>query len=250
MAPENRQPENHRQAAAPCLLWLLLFAALGIVATIGVNALAQNWGEKEEYPRSHAVMADQMARIRRGEIDCLVKPDPRFIDELLADTVCAAKIHDLYVGGDLSDRRLGRLKELPNLKCVVFLFAQPPHELLEQLSGKTSIEAMTFDHTFLSRHDVQQIGSLPRLRSLCLPMYRLTPGDLDGIKNHPSLRTLYLAEAACDKELIPVLQSLPRLSCLTIQGEAYDSKAAQPQPLPDALRAALPRCEIRFEGGK
>jgi hypothetical protein len=247
MAPENRQPENHRQPAASCLLWLLLFAGLGIVTTIAVNVLVQKWAEEEEYRRSHAVMADQMARIGRGEIDCLVEPDPRFIAELLADTACAAKIHDLYVGADLSDRRLGRLRELSNLKCVVFLFAQPPHQLLQQLSGKTSIEAMTFDHTFLSRYDVQQIGGLPRLRSLCLPMYGLTPGDLDGIKNHPSLQSLYLGEARYDQDLIPVLQSLPRLSCLTIQG--YDDSKT-PNSVPYAIRAALPKCDVRFEGGK
>ena len=124
----------------------------------------------------------------------------------------------------------------------VLLFAETPRNLLEQFSGKASIEALTFDHTFLSREDIQVIGSLPNLKSLCLPMPQ-SPSDLDGIRNHRSLQNLYLSNAPCDQKVIPLLRSLPRLVHLTIR---CDEPSEAAERFKHALRAALPNCEFRF----
>jgi hypothetical protein len=186
-------------------------------------------------------MQDQLENLRRGEINCLVGPDPRFIDELLSDKIGAANIRDLYIGGDLSDSRLGRLLELPNLKCVVFLFADDPGDFLKRLHGKASIEEMTLEHAFLSRNDMAEIGSFPHLKSLGIGQ---SPNisELEGLRRHPSLERLVLARANSDPNLIPLLQSMPRLRDVAIG--VCDGKT-NIKVFQTSLRAALPRCRCR-----
>jgi hypothetical protein len=148
----------------------------------------------------------------------LVDPDPRFIEELLADAASAAAVRDVYLGGDLSDPQLGRLRELPNLKCIVFLFAEHHNAFLQLMHGAPTIEELSFDCTRLVRADVDQIAGFPHLKSLGIGYISPFPchaavqaSDLDGLRGHPSLERLRVEGFPQGKGIDAVLQSLPRL---------------------------------------
>ena len=145
--------------------WMLLFGGLGILATVGLQFLAFAWCDRDESRKSHDWMKDQMQRLRQGEINCLVDPDPRSLEELLADAAAAAAVRDVYLGGDLSDPRLAGLRELPNLKCIVFIFADHHKEFLQRMHGAAAIEELSFDCTPLERADVESDRQLSPLES-------------------------------------------------------------------------------------
>jgi hypothetical protein len=180
--------------------WMTLFGIMGIFVTIGVQIPIATWCERDQARQIREWMLEQTDQLRRGEINCLVQPDPAFIEELLADTTCAAKVRDLYVGSDLSDPRLGRLREFPNLKCIIFLFARNHDSFLERLNGMTSVEELTFDRTRLSRDTVRHIAAFPNLKSLSFGKRDLTPNDLQALKAHPKLKRLAIQQAAPDEE--------------------------------------------------
>jgi hypothetical protein len=198
--------------------WMFLFGTLGILTTAGLQHLVAAWCERDEFRKSHGWMMDQMQQLRQGETNCLVDPAPRFIEELLADAASAAAVRDVYLGGDLSDPRLGRLREFPNLKCVVFLFAEHHNAFLQLMHGAAAIEELSFDCTRLVRADVDQIASFPHLKSLGIGhatpfgnQAALHASDLDGLRGHPSLERLRLDAFPDGKGIDAVLQSIPRL---------------------------------------
>ena len=222
--------------------WIILFGAIGIVATIGVQYFVSLRCQRDERQRAHASMQEQMNRLRAGEMNCLVNPDPRFIDEVLADAACATAVEDLYLGGDVSDSRLGRLRELPNLKAIIFLFADPPSALLKSLHGMTTIEGLTFEHVDLSRHDMEQIATLPNLKSLCFPQYDLRADDLEPLHRCPSLERLVVTKASPD-ELTPFLQKARQLRYVGVGVRLLETSGAELTE--DSLRKLLPNCECR-----
>jgi hypothetical protein len=241
VSTDNENSESVSRKAISCLAWLVLFGLIGGLALTGVMSVVRNSCSQEEQ-RSHALMAEQMEQIERGEINCLVQPDPRFIDELLADAACTANIRDLYLGCDLSDQRLGRLCELPNLKCIVFLFAENAEVFLERFQGNVTVEELTFDHSYVSDRGIKAIASLPNLKSLCLPLNRSKSGHMQGLANHPAIENLYLTVAGLDESLIPVLQTLLRLHRVMIN---TDKGGESGDPFVKSLREALPHCECR-----
>jgi hypothetical protein len=241
MPNECDKPETAKRGLSACWGWLLLFWLIGCVVLTAVLTGARTWADHEEARRSRALLTEQMELLRQGKVNCLVAPDPRFVAEVLADHDCAANVRDLYLGGDTCDQRLGRLRELPNLKCLVLLFADNPDALLERLRGMSTLEELTIDRTFLSRQSIDHIGCFPKLKSLCLPVYGLKPGDLEGIRNHPSIEALFLTRADCDEALIPLLQSMPRLKTVTIQVGRVVKKFEK------SLQKALPNCQCRVE---
>ena len=179
--------------------WMFLFGAMGILMTIGLQHLVSTWCEQDEFRNNDRWMMDQMQQLRQGEINCLVDPDPRIIEELLADAAPAAAVRDVYLGGDLSDPRLGRLRDLPNLKCIVFLCANHHNEFLQLMHSAPAIEELSFGCTQLVRADVDQLASFPHLKSLGIgsnsPFMNqtgLNVSDLDGLRGHPSLEQLRL----------------------------------------------------------
>lgn len=198
--------------------WMFLFGVLGIVTTIGLLYLLQTWRERDEFQRSHGWMTEQMRKLRGGEIDCLVDPDPRFIGELVADARSAAAVRDIYLGGDLSDPQFGRLRELPHLKRVVILFGKHLTPFLQRMHGATTIEQVTLDCTGIVRADVDHLASFPHLKSLGIGsdspfMYEqkgLDVGDLEALRGHPSLKRLDGAIPE-GKEIEELLRSIPHL---------------------------------------
>ena len=235
---------DHKTAS--CLGWLMLFGITGIFVLTLVLSQLKSWCAKEELRRSRALMTEQIERIKRGEINCLVQPDPRLIDELMTDTACTEKIRDLYLGGDLSDPRLARLFESPYLKCIIVLFGDNFDVFFEHLKGNAKIEEITIDHTHLTRKTVDCIGSLPNLKSLCCPVKGLKPDDLQGIANHPAIEKLYLGRAENSDGLLPILQSLPRLKNVTIQ----ILEERNPESFRESLQSALPDCKCQVNGAE
>ena len=73
----NPSPENVGEKASSCLGWLMLWGTLGVLAIVVAVWLAGMWGGREEIRQSRRLLAEQIERIRRGEINCLVEPDPR-----------------------------------------------------------------------------------------------------------------------------------------------------------------------------
>ena len=241
--PANCLPPTSASGWATWFGWMMLFGIVGVLAATALRVPISQSGEEALVRQNHQWMIDQADQLRRGEINCLVDPDPAFIEELLADTTCAAKIRDLYVGGDLSDPRLGRLRELPNLKCIIFLFARKHDAFLERLHGMTSIEELTFDRTPLSRDTLNHIAAFPNLKSLSFDLRDLTPSDLQALKAHPSLERLAIQEAAPDKELIPLFQSMPRLREVLDRRREHPMRRAMLSRKP--LKQALPHCNCR-----
>jgi hypothetical protein len=113
--------------------------------------------------------------------DVLVQPDPRFVDELLAAAACTSKIRHLYLGGDVSDPRLARLRELPNLKSVVLLSANDPDKFLEELRGLTTIKELSLVWCSPSRQGIEHIGSLPNLKRFGLCVGHFDAGDWESL---------------------------------------------------------------------
>ncbi|MFZ1936856.1 MAG: hypothetical protein WCB27_15540 [Thermoguttaceae bacterium] len=217
---------------------MALFGTVGVLITIGVQRYVDEWCQRDTVRRCHGWMMEQADQLRRGEIDCLVNPVPAFVEELLADTACAAKVRELYLGGDLSDPRLGRLRDLPNLKCVVFLFADNQNALLERLRGTSGIEKLTFDNTRLSRSDIEHIGGFPNLKSLALDARGLYAADLQGLSGHQSIERLAIQRVSSDNGLIPLLKSLPRLRDFSIGASNKERDALQ-----TLLNQTLPLCK-------
>jgi len=144
--------------------------------------VVHQWCDEERLRKDRALLREQMEELKRGNVDCLVQPDPRFVDELLADAACTSKIRDLYLGGDVSDPRLGRLRELPNLKSVVLLSANDPDKFLEELRSLTTIEELSLVWCSPSHHGIEHIGSLPNLKRFGLCVGRFDPGDLESLR--------------------------------------------------------------------
>ena len=229
--------------------WTALFGMVGILLTMLVHRVVVDWCERAAPRQVHAWMLDQADQLRRGEIVCLVNPDPAFVEELLADKTCAANVRELYLGGDLSDKRLGRLRELPHLERIVFLFAFNQEALLKSLDGMATVRSLTFEHTWLSHDDVNHIGMLPNLKSLAFDQYHLTPADLAGLRRHPSLERLSIYRASTGRNMISLFQSMPRLRVLSLGVCDYDNDSSL-KAFQYLLRIALPRCKCIVRDAK
>jgi hypothetical protein len=165
-----------------CLAWLCIFGLVGYLALTVLLMAVRNWCAAEEVRRSHALLTEQMEELKQGNVDCLVQPDPRLVDELLADVACTSKIRALYIGGDVSDPRLGRLRELPNLKSVVLLRANDPDEFLGKLRGLTTIEELSLVFCSPSRHGIKHIASLPNLKKFGLCIGKMDSEDWESLR--------------------------------------------------------------------
>jgi hypothetical protein len=168
--------------AVSCLAWLCFFGLLGCLVLTMLLMVVRNSCDDDGLRNGRVLLMEQMEDLRRGDVDCLVQPDPRFVDELLADAACASKIRDLYLGGDVSDHRLGHLRELPNLKSVVLLSANDPDKFLEEFRGVTTIEELSLVWCSPSHHGIEHIGSLPNLKRFGLCVGHLSPEDWESFR--------------------------------------------------------------------
>jgi hypothetical protein len=194
--------------------------------------------------RRVAVSVPQFAALKSGTTQSLVAPAPELVEDLLADRAMAANVKNLYLGGDLSDVRLARLGQLPNLRCLVLLGAEDHERFWTGLRGQPTIEELTVDRTRLASQEVQCIGSLTRLKSLCFSVRGLSPKHLAGIRDHTSIEKLYLMDVPSDETLFPLLRSLPHLREVTLRFQ----DCREIGYLEAALRRALPRCTCRTLG--
>ena len=221
-----------------CCRWLIVFGLLAVLVYMVVDAWCVQRMERATCDTGRKLMAAQMDQLRRGEIHCLCQPAPELMDELLADAACADNVHEVYLGGDVSDERLGRLRDLPHLSSVIFIMAVNTDALLARLQGMTTIEQLTLQHSRISQSGIETIRCFPHLKSLCLPVGSATNDDLQAIANHPSIETLVLSRIDVDARLTPILQSLPRLRSVTIEDPASGA-----EELEESLRQALPNCQ-------
>ena len=73
-------------AGASC--WLIFYGFIGCLALMVVLHFVQKYADREELRHARAMMDEQIKAIKAGEMDCLVHPDPLFIDNILADMDC------------------------------------------------------------------------------------------------------------------------------------------------------------------
>jgi hypothetical protein len=168
--------------AVSCLAWLGFFGLVGCLVLTALLMAVRNWCDDDELRGSRALLLEQMEELRRGDVDCLVQPDPRFLDELLADAACASKIRELYLGGDVSDTRLGRLRELSNLKSVVLLSANAPDKFLKELQGMATVEELSLVWCRPSPQGIEHIANLPNLKRFGLCVGRFDAGDWESLR--------------------------------------------------------------------
>jgi hypothetical protein len=109
----------------------------------------------------------------------------------------------------------------------------------------TIIEELTFDGTFLSREDVDHVGSFRNLKSLSLNEPGLHAADLQGLRKHPSLERLAIRDANSDKELIEIFQGMPHLREISL-GITDEHPNPSLGDLERTLKQAMPRCIFRI----
>jgi hypothetical protein len=240
----DREPTSADRDNGVARWWtcMTLFGCVGILVAAVALHFSDESCKNDVAQQTHQWMQEQAEQLRRGEVDCLVNPDPAFIDELLADAACAAKVRNLYLGGDLSDPRLAELRKLPQLKCIVFIFCENHHGLLSQLRGMSSLEELTFDRTQLSRNDIAVLHEYPSLKSLSFDPYDLRPTDMKGLVGHPALERLAIRRVAADEELIQLVRSMPRLHQLSLGvcDEDFDKSSSS---FENTLKRSLPHCK-------
>jgi hypothetical protein len=239
MADNNSSPIITTRKRPSVLLWIIFFIAIGYIGMMLVLLRIDNYCSLEEMRRRHLAMTEQMEMLKNGEINCLVHPDPLFLDEILADNNVAAKIQYIYLGGDLSDERLVRLKELPHLRCIISLSAQNLDIFLDRIRGMSTIEELSLERSSIgSQKGVESLSSFPNLKSLCFSIKEVNSENFKCLINHPKLEKLFLVMSQPDESLIPVLKKMPHLRSITIQTQLEDAK-----PLERLLCEALPEVE-------
>jgi hypothetical protein len=177
MSTTDQEQTDSVSIAISCLAWLCLFGLVGYLVLTVLLMVVRNWCDDEGLRNGRALLREQMEELKRGNIDCLVQPDPRLVDELLADVACTSKIREICLGGDVSDPRLERLRELPNLRSVMLLSANTPDKFLEELRGLTTIEELSLVWCSPSRRGIEHIGNLPNLKRFGLCVGRFDPND-------------------------------------------------------------------------
>ncbi len=191
-----------------------------------------------QYRDDQQRMAATVQEVREGRRTSMFRPDPRFLDELFSDPRTAAKLDTLYLYADVSDERLGRLRELPNLKQLHFS-CPGTAELLKRLEGMQSIESVGFEYT-VAPEWLESVATFANLRSLVIdgPVGGV---ELDALRGHQRIEELYLKDFDLTERRVAVIRSLPRLKTLTIEG--YEPKGLQ-------LLSDLPQLEsLEIRGG-
>lgn len=221
-----------------CCGWLMVSSLVAVIAYVIIDGWSLQSVARDTIDEGRRLLRVQMDQLTRGEINCMCQPDPALLDELLADAACAGRVRDIYLSGNVADERFGRLRELPQLSCIVLIMAENADELLVRLQGMATIEQVTLAYSTLDRRGLETLRSFQSLRSLSLPIGRDEVKDLAVISNHPSIETLVLSHTVVDSNLVAILQSLPRLRSVTIEDPAEGETEIEP-----LLRAALPNCE-------
>lgn len=239
MCEDRAKREELLVKLATCAAWCFLFAMVCAGLTAWASAKCQQWCEGNLQEQRHAALREQIDLIRQGDLDCLVQPDPQFIHEVLDDPACVARIRAVDLAGDLSDERLGRLRELTNLSRLVLLFARRTERLLDRVADIPTVEEVDLIHTHVAKCGIDALMRLPRLKVLSLSAPCIAIGDMEGMRNHPTLEDLLVTHNLhWDDSLVSLLQSLPRLRKVTITGLEEAPKA-----LEQSLRRSLPGCE-------
>ena len=102
--------------------WMVVFGVLGTLTTVGLQHLVATWCERNEVRTGHAWMATRCGNSGKEKSTAWLTLTPLHRGTLGRRTRCGSGSRRLP-WGRLSDARLGRLRELPNLKCIVFLCA-------------------------------------------------------------------------------------------------------------------------------
>lgn len=243
---------NHETPAADgrtrperTIVWVVASLALCILGLVAASTAADRWRLREDFRLRRAAMQRQMDEIRSGKIDCLVQPDPEFIDDLLADPPCAQNVECLYLGGDVSDPRLNRLHALPNADTIILVYAGDSGALLRSFQGHARLATLHLEKCDITPEVLDAIGKLPQLKTLCLSTYGIQTSDLAPLQGHPRIEHLVVRGLQPEPGLAPLLQSLPRLHDVKI--ELVEESKMPLDVVTAALKKALPKCQVEVE---
>jgi hypothetical protein len=180
-------------------------------------------------------MAQKIARIKSGETSDLWNPDPEFVDLVTRDPECVKKICGLVfltelTTSDVSDQRLARLAELPNLRRVALNDTVGTDVFLKHLRRSESLTSVEFCRSRLhgegiTAKGIEHLAEIPNLRRLQILFgvsYRM---DLAPLEKCLSLERLLLGyyNEGSPSEPVPadhldVLERLPKLRSLSLEG--------------------------------
>jgi len=164
-------------------------------------------------------MASQIAKIKAGETDTLIRPDPRFIGDLLGDPDCSAKLLKInLLMGDISDERFGQIRKLPSLREITFYDVCGAEVFLERIRGMPSVESLGFSGMWVTEGELLHLSSFPNLKSLSFVEMPFTNAELAQLEDLRQLKSLRIGNT----------------TQVTDQGVKN-------------LQAALPNCEIHHE---
>jgi hypothetical protein len=231
------------------LVWVLASSAICCLLLVVAREATRRWCGHEELRLQRVATEEQLEEIRSGKIDCLVQPEPECIEELLADAACARNVKCLYLGGDMSDKRLTRLHALPNLETIVLLYTHDSGAFLGSFQDNPSLAALHLEKCEITAQVAAAIRKLSKVKAICLCRHQIKSSDLADLEGHPGIEQLVLDQLQPNPGLVPLLESLPRLRHLTIV-QCEESKVPL-NTLEAELRKALPKCQIEvrdYEG--
>ncbi len=241
MSSDNQVDRPRPFNAVPTIGLVLMFAIAGTAVVRATRPGLESLASQENTRLARMRLAEQLALIRESQRDFLIYPEPCSVEGLLIDEDCRGRIREIYLAENLSDARLGGLRELPNLRTIVFLFANNADAFLANLRRKESVEWLSFDHSPVSRRGVESLATLPKLKTLCISA---SAADLVPLHNHPTLESFFVFARTEPDRLIPILKTMPRLRSVTVQTLEEWPMIGR---LADRLKSELPNCESKVE---
>ena len=160
----------------------------------------------------------QLADIRSGERHTVFCPYPGMLLGLAEDPNVAMNLTEVRSWGDVSSPDFAHLADLPKLESVSLYDAHGVDAFLKHLLACKAITRISVDQTDLSDAGLATIGQMSTLRDVAIGAWddRISAEGLNQLASLKTLRKLWLR----------VGPSTPNL---------------------DAIRSALPDCDIRLE---
>lgn len=143
----------------------------------------------------------------------------------------------LEIGPFTTDRGLAELPDLPLMDLT--LDERVTDKGMQELLRFPGLRSLNTFGAKISDHGLEAIGQLRRLRSLYLSG-NLTLAGLHALLPLTELTELSLPKMQLSLAIIPILQQLPSLTTLSLNGKCFDEAQRR------RLKLELPACQIWF----
>lgn len=220
---------GRRKLAIGCLVAFLLFCAGCALLLLATRRnLRKGWVER------------QIAEIKLGETSTMSLLYPELVDLVMNDPECVEKIRVVDLKACVvSDKRLARLGELPNLGHIDLEETDGTDIFLRNIRGTESVDSLVLHLTDVSDKGIQYVAEIPGLKALVIVPARSDRYDLNALRNHPTLESIELVYG--DSERLPsahlrVLKSLPSLRCVMLHSRQLSDEEVETLKTMSTLR--------------